>query len=183
MDLPKPAIITIAILLIAILAYILFALVPGRQLGPGSPNNKTLVEIPTARFNIGSPDQYITPGINTDYLDKHEVYLVTNDHDMLVALAARCPKDNNLLSFDRDSYRFECHKCRSRFTSDGRRLKPYKSPTSLARCQIAFDPDSNILTVRPERFFFHENKKRNTWSNQHSMHHYKNPTLPPVHRK
>ncbi|QDU32359.1 hypothetical protein KS4_03910 [Poriferisphaera corsica] len=179
---PKPIIITIALLLIVLLAYILFAVVPGRQLGPGSSNVKTAIQIPTARFNIGSPSQYKDPTIYTDYLDSRQVYLVTNSHNMLVALAARCPKDNNPITFDRDSYRFECHACRSRFTSDGLRLRPYTAPTSLARLQIAYDPDNDTLTVRPHRFFFHENKKRDTWSNPHSMYHYITPNIAPVRR-
>ena len=151
-----------------LIAILLFVFVSGRVLGPGDPNNKSKISIPTSSFNLGVPDPYKRIGVYSNFLSSREIFLVTNEHNMLVALAARCPNDNNLLKYDRDTNRFKCMQCSQRFTSNGLRLKPYIAPTSLARLRLRAESDDTV-TVFPNRFFFHENPHRNTWSNPNSM--------------
>ncbi|WP_432798799.1 hypothetical protein [Poriferisphaera sp. WC338] len=153
-------------LILFLAALFVFALTACRDRGPGAQAKGTAIKISRAAFNIGKPDKYQKPGVYDQYLKSKNVFIVSNEHGMVVVLAARCPKENAKLFFDDVPRKFKCPKCASRFTENGLKVKGVISPTSMARCRV--DLIDGSLVVRPSRMFLHENK-RNTWSSPFSM--------------
>ena len=137
-----------------------------RDRGPAVQAKGTAIDISRNTFNAGEVAGYVKPGVYDAHLSGHDVYVVSNEHGMVVALAGVCPHDNTRVVFDGVTQKFKCPKCGSRFTSNGLKVKGGVSPTSMARCRV--DVVEGDLLVRPSRMFLHENT-RNTWSNPFSM--------------